>query len=67
MHVEFFIELVHPPGVMEDQRDESKNRTLLGEPEAEVGSANGDSGEHGAKQYRKPIRHEGPDNKAPEI
>ena len=32
----FAIETVHPPGVVENQNNETENRTLLSEPEAQI-------------------------------
>eukprot|EP00462_Mataza_sp_D1_P001011 CAMPEP_0175092086 /NCGR_PEP_ID=MMETSP0086_2-20121207/2269_1 /TAXON_ID=136419 /ORGANISM="Unknown Unknown, Strain D1" /LENGTH=52 /DNA_ID=CAMNT_0016364913 /DNA_START=53 /DNA_END=211 /DNA_ORIENTATION=+ len=50
----FFIELVHAPGVKEDQRQKDENRALLGEPEPKIGAADRNAGEQGAQDDPEP-------------
>jgi hypothetical protein len=50
----FAVELVHPPGVEEDQRQEDEDRALLGEPEAQIGAADFDARQQRAQQDAEP-------------
>jgi hypothetical protein len=47
-HAEVFIQLVHSPGVKEDQDDKDDDGTLLGKPETEISSSDGYTGQQWA-------------------
>jgi hypothetical protein len=51
---ELFIEFVHSPGVEENDPDKGNDRTLLGEPEAEIGTADRMPASMGRSRMAKP-------------
>jgi hypothetical protein len=66
MDVELSIDVIHAPGVKEDQRNEDVDRALLGEPETELEATNADTIQLFDKKYAEAIRAGKPDDEANE-
>jgi hypothetical protein len=54
VHAELLVDRVHAPRIEEDQEQEDEDRSLLGKPEAQIGSAHFDAADQRAQQDAKP-------------
>jgi hypothetical protein len=64
MDIELAIDMVHAPGVEEDQRNEDVDGALLCEPETELEAANADAIQLFDKEYTEAVGAGKPDDEA---
>jgi DNA-binding transcriptional LysR family regulator len=66
MDIELSIDVVHAPGIKEDQRNEDVDGALLGEPETELEATDADAIQLFDKEYAEAVRAGKPDDEADE-
>jgi hypothetical protein len=56
VHAELLVDRVHAPRVEEDQDKKDEDRSLLGKPEAQIGSAHFDTRDERAQKNAEAVR-----------